>query len=30
MDNFLSGALPPPGVHILFYGGNIHYNRIRK
>ncbi|PHM68111.1 transporter [Xenorhabdus sp. KJ12.1] len=29
LDNYLSGALPPPGVHVLLYGGNIHYNQLR-
>ncbi|MBI6550303.1 transporter [Xenorhabdus sp. VLS] len=29
LDNYLSGALPPPGIYALFYGGNIHYNQLR-
>ncbi|MDX7998048.1 hypothetical protein FE394_02250 [Xenorhabdus sp. Reich] len=28
LDNYLSGALPPSGVHVLFYGGNVHYNKL--
>ncbi len=28
LDNYLSGALPPPGVYALFYGGHIHYNKL--
>ncbi|EPL9571038.1 SphA family protein [Providencia rettgeri] len=29
LENFMSGALPPPGVHVLMYGGNAHYDSIR-
>ncbi|PHM71844.1 SphA family protein [Xenorhabdus kozodoii] len=29
LDNYLSGALPPAGIHALFYGGNIHYNKLK-
>ncbi|MBD2809435.1 transporter [Xenorhabdus sp. Vera] len=29
LDNFLSGVLPPSGIHSLFYGGNIHYNKLK-
>ncbi|MBD2783280.1 transporter [Xenorhabdus sp. DI] len=29
LDNYLSGALPPAGVHALFYGGHIHYNKLK-
>jgi len=29
LENFLSGALPPPGVHFLVYGGVASYDKIR-
>ncbi|MDX7986930.1 hypothetical protein FE392_06240 [Xenorhabdus sp. 12] len=29
LDNYLSGALPPPGFHTAFYAGNIHYTELR-
>ncbi|PHM50681.1 SphA family protein [Xenorhabdus miraniensis] len=29
LDNYLAGALPPPGIYALFYGGNIHYKKLR-
>ncbi|MBC8948092.1 MULTISPECIES: SphA family protein [Xenorhabdus] len=29
LDNYLSGALPLTGIHALFYGGNIHYTKLR-
>ncbi len=29
LENFMSGALPPQGVHVLIYGGNAHYDSIR-
>lgn len=29
LENFMSGALPPQGVHVLMYGGNAHYDSIR-
>lgn len=29
LENFLVGALPPPGVHTLIYAGTARYNRLR-
>lgn len=29
IENFMSGALPPPGVHALVYAGNAHYDSVR-
>lgn len=29
LENFLSGALPPPGVHTLVYAGHNSYDRLR-
>lgn len=28
LENFASGALPPPGVHLLVYGGGANYDRV--
>lgn len=29
LENFMSGALPPPGVHLLMYGGAMRYDSVR-
>lgn len=29
LENFMVGALPPPGVHFLLYGGSMHYDKLR-
>nr|WP_314264826.1 transporter [uncultured Moellerella sp.] len=29
LENFMSGALPPAGVHLLMYGGNARYTSVR-
>jgi len=29
LENFISGALPPPGVHFLLYGGVVNYDKLR-
>lgn len=29
LENFMSGALPPPGVHMLVYGGGARYDKLR-
>ena len=29
LENFLSGALPPPGVHVLAYAGGGQYDKLR-
>jgi len=29
LENYLSGALPPPGVHALLYGGLLKYDKVR-
>lgn len=29
LENFMSGALPPPGVHWLSYAGALHYDKVR-
>ncbi len=29
LENFLSGALPPPGVHALVYAGGARYDKVR-
>lgn len=29
LENFMSGALPAPGVHWLAYAGALHYNKVR-
>ena len=29
LENFMSGALPPPGVHMLIYGGGARYDKLR-
>lgn len=29
LENFMSGAVPGPGVHALIYAGNVHYGSIR-
>ena len=29
LENFLSGALPPPGVHALVYAGGANYDKVR-
>lgn len=29
LESFMSGALPPPGVHALVYAGAAHYDKLR-
>ncbi|GAB2466598.1 transporter [Comamonas humi] len=29
LENYLAGALPPPGVHVLLYGGALRYDKLR-
>lgn len=29
LENYMSGALPSSGIHVLMYGGNAHYNKVR-
>ncbi|HRL20349.1 SphA family protein [Alcaligenes sp. SDU_A2] len=29
LENYMSGALPPPGVHALIYGGAMRYDSVR-
>lgn len=29
LENFMTGALPPPGVHWMVYGGAWHYSKVR-